>query len=193
MPDTFSVDVRVDDLPDPGLLLLDARIRTDVAGYGDELKNAMTDAILAAERIIKDEIPRGETGELGQSIHVEVGGIAYAPGGAGGGGHYTTKISVGAGVPQFQFTFEGTGRFHVSPSGLPEPRGNIVPLHGHFMKFWSEDAEDFVYVAETEGQEPQREWYYAATTFINVFLNERLSHIASAVNATRSSRAARRA
>src|SRR5436190_8948433 len=157
MPDTFGVDVRVDGLPDPDLLLLDARIRTDVAGYGDELKNAMTDAILAAEQIIKAELPEGDTGLLRETVHVEVGGIAYAPGGAGGGGHYTTKISVGAGVPYFQFTFEGTGQFHVTPSGLPEPRGNIVPLHSHFLKFWSDDADAFIYVTEVEGQEPQRE------------------------------------
>ena len=139
---TFLIDTATGQrVPDPGLMVLNSKLRSINSDVRDRVKNISQRAADAAAGVYRSEIGK-ESGALLKSIKVSEKS-AYSPGGAPfqffkrtpsgamikqqsssnlerffepqetltGGGYYQATVKVGEGVPHAAYYFKGTGKY----------------------------------------------------------------------------------
>jgi hypothetical protein len=137
---TFLIDTATGQrVPDPGLIVLNSKLRSINSDVRDKVKNISQRAADAAADVYRSEIGK-QSGALYKSIKVSEKS-AYSPGGAPfeffqrsegllvnkfssfkkdyfeaketltGGGYYQATVKVGEGVPHAAYYFKGTGKY----------------------------------------------------------------------------------
>jgi Bacteriophage HK97-gp10, putative tail-component len=132
----------------------------------NQIQEAVEDGAEAAQQVMLQNVPIGETGALERSIHIDRSGVFFHAGGLGGGGYWESEVSAGRGVPHTKFVVEGTG--------IHAGRGNIEPRTASIMHWRSPVAygdpkgvergmkgdQHFAY--KTKGQKKQDKWVIEA-------------------------------
>jgi hypothetical protein len=136
------------------------RIRDDVRGIGDFIRELILEAAHEGELTAKILAPENKTDPFRNRGHtiadsIRVSERAYRPGGLGGGGSYEVElIADGRIAPHLEYVFGGTGH-HVG-------KGNIKPTRGNVLVF-KKQGEGYKMRFEVKGQAPQQEWWERAT------------------------------
>lgn len=125
----------------------EVKIRAAAGHLGRQLRHIVNDAASIIQQVMLDKVPRDE-GLLAESIRKDEG-IAFDPGGLGGGGDYTVAVHAGEGIDYLEYVVEGTGIF-AGHDPIQATSGNVMPM--------TYDGIASGFAAFTTGQEPQSEW-----------------------------------
>jgi hypothetical protein len=126
-------DIRFEGSPDAAAALA-LRLRAEGGEMSRKVRELLerTGALVGTE--LRLTVPHDYSNQEPSHVHlsdtVETSGIVYRPGGAGGGGFYEMKISVGReGVtPQLGFVLEGTGIYGDTGQPIVAGEGNLGRL-----------------------------------------------------------------
>lgn len=159
------------------------KIRAIESRLKEQIQEAVKDGAKAAEEAMTEGVPRGETGDLARSIHIDRSAVFFHAGGLGGGGFWESEVSAGRGVPYTRAVVEGTG--------IHAGKGNIKPVSATRMKWkgakiWGDprkarkgfDRKTGIHVAfETEGQKAQDAWVKAGQEAAKRIIEVKLAEI----------------
>lgn len=133
-----NIEYYVDGKKDNSLIYLRTRVQANKKGVSDAVADAAAKAARGAAETMRIYAPktgaggRPATNKLRESIRVVEGPngpeVLRSPGGSGGGVGFTSKVSVGAGVPYARYVFEGTGLY--GPK-----KARIYPRNAKAMSF----------------------------------------------------------
>jgi hypothetical protein len=169
-------DIRFEGSPDAAAALA-LRLRAEGGEMSRKVRELLerTGALVGTE--LRLTVPHDYSNQEPSHVHlsdtVETSGIVYRPGGAGGGGFYEMKISVGReGVtPQLGFVLEGTGIYGDTGQPIVAGEGNLGRLvadrvagndffHAGVMPMQggSKVGYQTIFRTRSRGQEPQTAW-----------------------------------
>jgi hypothetical protein len=128
-----------------GVEEVSVKARAIAEGVGRQLR----DIVEQTARFMAEEMRQNapvDQGALRDSIDVDTG---YAPGGAGGGGTYEARVTVGEGIPYFRYVVEGTGE-KVGHDPIVAASGRVMPMQY--------EGKTLAFGAYSTGQDPQSQW-----------------------------------
>lgn len=152
----------------------------------EQIQEATEDGAQAAKEAMEAGVPRGETGDLARSIHIDRSGVFFHAGGLGGGGYWESEVSAGRGVPYTGAVVQGTGIY--------AGKGNIRPISAPRMmwkgsKLWGDpykarkgtsktrDGRTQHVANSTRGQPAQDKWVIAGQEAAKRVIEEKLAEL----------------